>query len=401
MFAYIAVALSAGLAAWAGVRASDPTSYVDASIKGAVMFVIAVLGCHGWGWAARTYKDGHPVWAFVAGIVLTVAMVVTLIGGAGSFYGAANEKQGAAARGTDAYNRADAELKKIDARRKKLTEHRSLGEIEPDMTTAKADKRYKATNGCAPEHITKSADFCRDFRKLETEKAAAEEARRLDGLAKSHLAVVGKGKPTEAGGWGALLAILFGIDVAQGNALFSLLCTIALDMGAVVAVLTAELREPASRHRPEREKEPKSDMRPLDRLLSRWRRRPRAADTIDTAVETAVELAPVRIEPLPAPKLIVSGDARRAGSIPKILSGALEPAKESRVELEEIFAAYAGECAKQGLAAVRPQEFVDPLKRFCLTCGIATKIVGGKVYLLHVRLTSPTVATREEVSGER
>src|SRR5262245_41908640 len=101
--AYVAVGLSAGLAAWSGVKASDATSIIDGTIKGAIMFVIAVLGCHGWGWAARLWKDGHAFWAVVAGSVLTVAMAVTLIGGAGSFYGSAAEKIAVAERGSDAY----------------------------------------------------------------------------------------------------------------------------------------------------------------------------------------------------------------------------------------------------------------------------------------------------------
>jgi hypothetical protein len=389
--AYIAVGLSAGLAAWSGVRASDATSIIDGSIKGAIMFVIAVLGCHGWGWAARLWKDGHRFWAVIAGSVLTVAMAVTLIGGAGSFYGAAAEKIAVAERGSDAYARADAELKKIEAKRNALTKHRSVGEIEPDIATARADKRYKVTNGCDPEHITKSAEFCREFRSLEREKAAAEEAERLDRLAEPFNIVVGKGKPSHGGGWGAVLAAMFGIGVEKGNALFAFMCTIALDMGAVVAVLTAELREPGS-HQPDRPSEPKGDMRPLDRLVARWRRSPPEAETIDAIAETAPEAA--RIEPPPAPKLVVNGSARRAGSIPKIVSAALEPTKGSRVELEQIFAAYAGECANQGLPAVRPQEFVEPLKRFCQTCRIATKVVGGKVYLIDVRLV-PLMATLE------
>jgi hypothetical protein len=384
--AYVAVGLSAGLAAWSGVRASDATSIVDGTIKGAIMFVIAVLGCHGWGWAARLWKDGHAFWAVIAGTVLTVAMAVTLIGGAGSFYGAAAEKIAVAERGSDAYARADAELKNIEAKRKALTKHRSVGEIDPDITTAKADKRYKATNECDPVHITKSAEFCASFRALERERAAAEESQRLDRLAAPYKAVIGRGRPSQGGGWGALLAAMFGIGIERGNAVFAFMCTIALDMGAVVAVLTAELREPS--HPSERPKEPKRDMRPLDRLFARWRRHPGEVETI-VAEPTLDEIyEPPRIEAPPAPKLVVSSGARRAGSIPKIVSAALEPAKGSRVEFEEVFAAYAAECTKQGVAAVKPEEFVDPLKRFCRACRITAKVEGGRVYLMNVRLAA-------------
>ena len=110
------------------------------------------------------------------------------------------------------------------------------------------------------------------------------------------------------------------------------------------------------------------------------------------------EPEPARIEPPPRPRLVVSGGGRPTGSIPKILSAALEPAEGSRVEMAEIYAAYAGECARQCSLAVRPKEFVDPLQHFCSTCRIKTKILGGKVYLLNVRLALPLPATRVERS---
>jgi hypothetical protein len=60
--AYVAVGLSAGLAAWSDMRAADASRF-DAIIKGIIMFAIAVLGCHGWARAGRPAKDGHRGWA--------------------------------------------------------------------------------------------------------------------------------------------------------------------------------------------------------------------------------------------------------------------------------------------------------------------------------------------------
>ena len=70
--AYFAVGLSAGLAAYSGYRAAD--SPMDATLKALVMFVVAVLGCHGWAWAARMAKDGHKLWAVASWAILTVAL---------------------------------------------------------------------------------------------------------------------------------------------------------------------------------------------------------------------------------------------------------------------------------------------------------------------------------------
>lgn len=84
-----------------------------------------------------------------------------------------------------------------------------------------------------------------------------------------------------------------------------------------------------------------------------------------------------------------SGDPRQ---VPDILAGALEPANGIRVEMEEIYAAYAREYARQGVGAEKPEEFVDPLKRFCRACRIAAKIEDGKIYLVNVRLAAPAAA---------
>ena len=41
----------------------------------------------------------------------------------------------------------------------------------------------------------------------------------------------------------------------------------------------------------------------------------------------------------------------------------------------------------EGRRAVPPAEFVDPLARFCKGAGIRTRVNGGHVYLLNVRLS--------------
>ena len=68
------------------------------------------------------------------------------------------------------------------------------------------------------------------------------------------------------------------------------------------------------------------------------------------------------------------------------MTAALEPATGKRVELEEVFGAYADACQAEGKRAVPPGQFVDPLKKFCKAAGIRIKDEGGHVYLMNVRL---------------
>lgn len=88
------------------------------------------------------------------------------------------------------------------------------------------------------------------------------------------------------------------------------------------------------------------------------------------------------------PKLIASSAEQPAGSIPKILTAALEPAGGERVEMADVYKRYRVDCAAEEKRALPPNQFVDPLARFCKVAGIRTKATGEKVYLMNVRLAA-------------
>lgn len=385
LFAYMAVGLSAGLAAWSGMKGADAT-WADAGIKGAIMFVIAILGCHGWSWAARLGKDGHRRWAVASWFILSFALAVTLLGSAGSFYSAATARIGTAERGSDAYTRADAELKRIEARRKKLTTHRSVGEIEPDIESAKTDRRYKVTQGCHPDHTTKSKPFCDDFRNLEQEKAAAEEAQRLDRLAAPHLATVGKGRPTAYGGPGDILAAVLGVSQQMGNAIFSLMCTLALDFGAVMALVTAELRSPHPQPAPAQHppKPQPKEGRVLDRLFSRRRQEPEpvpVAPIIDITPEPEAPRVPER----PRPRLAIS-QRQPIGAVLDFLHHGVDLQEGPRTDMVDAFIAYQSWCSASGLRAMTVAAFVGAMTAECKRFGIRIVHEDGKHWLVNVQL---------------
>jgi hypothetical protein len=96
----------------------------------------------------------------------------------------------------------------------------------------------------------------------------------------------------------------------------------------------------------------------------------------------------VRLPAAARPKLVASsaGD-RPVGAIPKILTAALEPARHEHVEMADAYRRYVDGCTKEGKRPVSPEQFVEPLARFCRGAGIRTKSTrGGRVYLLDVRL---------------
>jgi hypothetical protein len=129
-----------------------------------------------------------------------------------------------------------------------------------------------------------------------------------------------------------------------------------------------------------------------------------AAPRPDAAADNSTpEVAPPLTLAYPArPKLVAANNHPPPGSIPRIMTAALEPATGKRVELEEAFGAYAGACQAEGKRAVPPGQFVDPLKTFCKAAGIRINEEAGHVYLMNVRLVgavSPSQLDRSHASG--
>jgi hypothetical protein len=101
-------------------------------------------------------------------------------------------------------------------------------------------------------------------------------------------------------------------------------------------------------------------------------------------------IEPPKFPEPPRPILIASSAEQPAGSIPKLLTSALEPAPGQRVEMADVYRRYRMDCAAEEKRALPPDQFVDPLARFCKVAGIRTKATGQKVYLINVRLVAAT-----------
>ena len=87
----------------------------------------------------------------------------------------------------------------------------------------------------------------------------------------------------------------------------------------------------------------------------------------------------------PRPQLVTSAGVT-IGSVPAIVADILHPQASGRVELADVFAAYAEQCKVRGQSPLPPAQFVDPLRDFCRACKIATRTSGGRVYLMGVNL---------------
>jgi hypothetical protein len=104
-------------------------------------------------------------------------------------------------------------------------------------------------------------------------------------------------------------------------------------------------------------------------------------DVTPTVVSTmeAIEEPAMTLSPKPR---LVAQEKSRARGVAVYLAERLQPRPGARVEMEECQAAYAA----SGLRSLTTEEFVESLQHFCLACGVKTKVVGEKVYLLNVEL---------------
>jgi hypothetical protein len=101
--------------------------------------------------------------------------------------------------------------------------------------------------------------------------------------------------------------------------------------------------------------------KPLRARFLQWWRSRRSAGPVKAHVPVVSE-APSERHVL---KLVAVRSAGPVGSIPKILTAALEPAAGERVEMSEVYRRYSLDCAAEGNSAVSPEQFADSLRRFC------------------------------------
>jgi hypothetical protein len=184
------------------------------------------------------------------------------------------------------------------------------------------------------------------------------------------LAVVGKGRPSAAGGPGSILAAIFGLSDKMGDALFSLMCTVALDFGAVIALLTAELRN-VEEHKPEPEA--------VTLSLINLSPEPRAHSEVD-------EIGP-RLPERPRPKLAAT-TRRPIGAVLDFLHDGLDITTGPRTEMADAYMGYATRCKVKGLRPLSVARFVDEMEALCKRFGIRIVAEDGSNYLMDVRLST-------------
>lgn len=113
-----------------------------------------------------------------------------------------------------------------------------------------------------------------------------------------------------------------------------------------------------------------------------------ATDAPATQDAEAEPAEPIRtLPPPPKPRLVAAREGPPVGSVPRIMTAALERARGQRVTLDTCYARYKLE--NKGAEPVTADQFMDAMAKFCRDAGIKTKITTKNLYLLDVQLAEP------------
>jgi hypothetical protein len=371
----------------------------DNEVNGAILAFlfagVAAGGLFGHAVAVRIWRI-HRGWSFVLGLICVAALVLNISNSLGAIAGRDDKTLAERTKVKETRAGDQAELKRLTG------EHAALPKFvatTPEAVKA-AREAVASSERIRAAECEKRGTRCRERENEEqakrdalatilTNRALTERAERLETDMKRLRERLDKGDVVRAvNPQGAILTKLFKLpdseaDTAATWQQFAMSIVVdLLIMGCFIAheVMGWESRDPMT-------KRAHDDGKFIEPSATQRKDGP-AIEPLALVEESSAAMiaAPRR------PHLATSGQ-RRAGSVTQIMAETLEPARGKRAELEDVFRAYVAACRARGLDFVTPEQFIDPLQRFCRECGIATQTRAGKIYLMGVRLACSATNT--------
>ena len=361
--------------------------------------VIAAGGLFGHAVAVRVGRVSKP-WAVMIVMVCGAALVINLSNSLAALAGRNSRSAAESANQSRAIRNDQAELGRLQ---KALDR---LGAFNPtDQDAVDAAKRAADAATTAKERECGSGDpkqrgrFCRDkedaerlatqaLAKATADKALTDRSAKIEAdMAPVRDRLRSAGPVVDTNMQGSALARLFRLPDSEAEFAATLQQFVLAGVVEALIVLSLVSFELLA---PERQQSPRAPSR-LARLWQALRSRPSEPKPEPS---TAIRVPPVE----PRPRLVASSASDRpVGAIPKILTDALDSAEGERVEMADAYRRYAQECAKDSKRPVTPEQFAEPLARFCKGAGIRTKTMpDGSAYLLDVRLARSDDKTRAD-----
>ena len=341
--------------------------------KAIILCLVAFGGCHGPAYVVKL-RHAYGYGAATLAVLATAScLLVTLWGGLGTIAGGGAELRAerSKAAGDAALDRDG--LARLQARRAELGHVRPAAVIGPELATFKASPIYKASGGCDPEQISgpKGRDHCKQYRQLEAELGAAEEATKLDAdIALTVARLAAAPPPVELDPQAAAFSALTGLSVELSAALYAFAASVGLELMGMVAMMVAWSDRRAAVHAPSIRGTLRETPIIPQQVVPSIPRRPRlVADN-----KPVLRLQP---EATAAPR------QRVFGSVKKFALARVTPAAGERLEVRALLAHYQAWCKESGLPAADVTRFCDEIEAIW-----QIETDGGRVYALDVCLAA-------------
>ena len=388
LFGLVSSVIIIAVAARYGFKISDNDldGYIWAFIYALITF--GVLGGHMVG--VRLWRYGKNLLALGIFALSLFALAISLSNSLGAMASRMNTTQAAGVQTAETVRDTWLSLTRAEEERDALkfeaTEWSAAETAQAKAKAATAAKEAECSYVRGSKCHKKEEEEAKALVELETirkNKTATERARALDAEIKALKEKIEKAGPVlEANSQGSALARLFALpegDAAKLSTYQNLAIAIGIEILIVLSLIAYEVM---SEH-------------------EKTTRAPEAASAAGiTRVEVGkpektVEAAPVMVaipfdeEPKaflarPKPRLIASR-ADPLGSVALIMAEIMEPGRE-RVEIADVFAAYAEACEASGKRPIPSNEFSGAIAELCERIGIEIEDNDKGVFLLKVRL---------------
>lgn len=358
LIAYGMAIVSAALASFYGFTSASGNYGI---IKGVALCCIAFLGVHGPAWAASLWREKKRAAALFAWMVTAFCFGVSLLGGLGTIASGGAQLQAESSKIAGDTKRAKVNLERVTAERAAMTfTATDAATVAAAETAVKAAERVRSSecerrwNTCRQRENEESARRNELSQALKN-KALTDQAAKLDTEIMRLSAMLDNAPAVKvADPQASTFSQLTGIPVDTSAALYAVTFSLALELGAALAMMMAynSPKAVASQAQP-----PLQPPAPRQELIE-----------------------PERA----SPQLVISNPA--PVSIIKFVGTTLTREEGAEIEFDELYMAYWQYCKQLNGRPIDPRAAVEMVNEFCAECDIPIEARGALRYLIGVKL---------------
>ena len=395
-FGLVSSAIIIAVAARYGFKTSDNDldGYIWAFIYGAITF--GGLGGHTVG--VRLWRYGKISLALVIFAVSLFALAISLSNSLGAMAGRMNTTLTARMQIAETVRDTRRSLKRAEEEREALKfEATDWSAVEAAQAKAKAaaaakeaECSYLRGSKCQKKE-DEEAKALAEFETISKNKTAMERARALDAEIKALREKIEKNGPVlEANSQGSALARLFALpegDAATLSTYQNLAMAVGIEILIVLSLIAYEVMSEHEKTTPA-----PGARRRAEATMAEAREPEKAREAAPVMVAIPYDEEPKAFPARPKPPLIASR-ADPLGSVALIMAEIMEPGR-GKVEIADVFAAYAEACEASGKIPIPANEFPGAIAELCKRLGIQIEDDGEGVFLFKVRPKKPATARK-------